>query len=41
MVGHFCYGDKLWAAYARKPYAIYGEIREDALAKIKEIPKNN
>lgn len=23
---HFCYGDKMWAAYARKPYAIYGEV---------------
>lgn len=22
---HFCYGDKMWAAYARKPYAIYGD----------------
>lgn len=22
---HFCYGDKMWAAYLRKPYAIYGD----------------
>ena len=21
---HFCYGDRMWAAYAHKPYAIYG-----------------
>lgn len=23
---HWCYGDKMWAAYANKPHAIYGNI---------------
>jgi len=23
---HWCYGDRMWAAYARKPFAIYGNI---------------
>ena len=24
---HFCYGDRMWAAYKNKPYAIYGEAK--------------
>lgn len=28
---HFCYGDKMWAAYARKPYAIYGEVTPEII----------
>lgn len=28
---HFCYGDKMWAAYKHRRYAIYGEI---------EVPKS-
>lgn len=30
---HFCYGDKMWAAYARKPYAIYGEVPPEIIDK--------
>jgi len=30
---HFCYGDKMWAAYARKPYAIYGEVTPEIIDK--------
>lgn len=25
---HFCYGDKMWAAYKHRRYAIYGELNE-------------
>ena len=28
---HFCYGDRMWAAYARKPYAIYGEVTQEMM----------
>ena len=25
---HFCYGDRMWATYKRKKYAIYGVVRQ-------------
>lgn len=32
---HFCYGDKMWAAYARKPYAIYSAVTPEMIDEIK------
>lgn len=32
---HFCYGDKMWAAYSRKPYAIYDVVKDDTFIKLK------
>ena len=31
---HYCYGDKMWAAYARKPYAIYGEVTQEMIENV-------
>lgn len=30
---HFCFGDKMWAAYARKPYAIYAEVTQEMASR--------
>ena len=32
---HFCHGDKMWAAYARKPYAIYSAVTPEMIDEIK------
>ena len=36
---HFCYGDRMWAAYSREPYAIYDVLKEDAF--IETISRDN
>ena len=31
---HFCYGDKMWAAYSRVPYAIYDVVKDDTFIEL-------
>lgn len=33
---HFCYGDKMWAAYSRKPYAIYDVMKDEVLPALRK-----
>ena len=34
---HYCYGDKMWAAYSHEKYAIFGKVSSDRIHFLNEI----
>ena len=37
---HYCYGDKMWAAYSHEKYAIFGKVSSDRIHFLNEIWKD-